>query len=101
MGMKQIDNDNTTRGNVYTKYTRHKYTLTTTYLYKYGHDAGEACPECHNERETAEHVFLTCSKCVDQRNFLERTLGFQVTPNNIVNLRQLERNMCFLKVLTQ
>ena len=28
------------------------------YLYKYGHDVAEACPECRNERETAEHEIV-------------------------------------------
>ena len=56
-----------------------------TYLYKYDHDVDEAWPECRNERETAEYVFFTCPRCVDQWNCLER-IGFQVTTNNIVNL---------------
>ena len=73
------------------------------YLYKYGHDIAEACPECRNERETAEHVFFTCPRYVNQRNCLERTMGFQVTPDNIVNLMLIscdktERSECLRKV---
>ena len=56
------------------------------YLYKYGHDVDEACPECRNERETAENVFFTWSLYVDQRNYLMRTIEFKVTPDNIVHL---------------
>ena len=52
------------------------------YLYKYGHDVNEAIPECCNERQTAPHVFFTCPKYVDQRNYLERTIGFKVTTDN-------------------
>ena len=62
------------------------YGCYTAYLYKYGHDVVEACPECRNERERAEHVFFTCPRYVNQRNCLERTMGFQVTPDDIVNL---------------
>ena len=56
------------------------------YLFKYDDVVDEAFSECHNERETAEHVFFTCPPYVDQRNCLERTIGLQVTPNNIVLL---------------
>ena len=65
---------------------RYIYIHIQIYFYKYGHDVAEAYPECRNERETAEHVFFTCPRYVDQRNYLERTMGFQVTPDNIVNL---------------
>ena len=56
------------------------------YLFKSGYDVDEACSECRNERKTAEHVFFTCPLYVDQRNCLERTIGFQVTSDNIVHL---------------
>ena len=74
------------------------------YLYKYGHVVDEACLECHNERDTAQHVFFTCSQNVKQRNCLERTIRFQVTSDNEVKLmltscnpHELERSMCFSK----
>ena len=57
------------------------------YLHKYGHDVGEACAECRNERETAMYVFFTCPRYVDQPNCLERTIGFQITLDYIVNLQ--------------
>ena len=52
----------------------------------YGRDVDEACSECRNERETAEHVFFTCPRYINQRNRLERTMGLRETPDNIVNL---------------
>ena len=39
----------------------------------YGHDIGEAYPECRRERETAKHVFFTCPRYVE-RNCLERII---------------------------
>ena len=50
------------------------------------HTPFRSCPECCNEREKAEHILFTCPRYVDQRNCLERRMGFQVTPDNIVNL---------------
>ena len=70
-----------------TKYGQVNYYLTQllmghgcyrAYLYKYGHEVDEACRECRNKRETAKHIFFTCSRCIDQRNCLERTIGFQL-----------------------
>ena len=46
----------------------------TTYLYKYGHDEDEVCPECYNESNMADHAFFTCPRYVDQRNCQERTM---------------------------
>ena len=56
------------------------------YLYKYGHDIDETCPSCRNTSETEEHIFFTCTRYEYRRNFLERTIGSQVTPDNVVNL---------------
>ena len=36
--------------------------------------------------EIAEHVFFTCPRYINQRNYLETTMRFQVTPDNIVHL---------------
>lgn len=62
-----------------------------TYLYKYGHDVDEACPSCLDTSETAEHIFFTCPRYEFRRNFLERTIGSQVTPDNVVNLMLTSR----------
>ena len=64
--------------------TGHEYYR--AYLHKYGHNVDESYPECRNEKETVKHVFFSWPKYVNQRNCLHRTVGFQVTLDNIVNL---------------
>ena len=36
------------------------------YLYKYGYDVDEACPECRNKKETAKHTFFACPGYIDE-----------------------------------
>ena len=56
------------------------------YRYKYGHNEDKAGPEYRNERTRRSTFFFTFPQYIDQQNCLERKIGFQITPNNIVNL---------------
>ena len=36
--------------------------------------------------ETADNVLFTCPQYINQRNCLEKKMGFQITPDDIVHL---------------
>ena len=69
-----------------------------TYPYKYGHGIDEVCPECRNECEMAENIFFICPRCDGQRNCLERTIRYQVTSDNVVDLMACP--ICGLRIQT-
>lgn len=56
-----------------------------SYLFKYGHDDSPVCPRCPDVIEDVEHALFNCPRFANDKALLEREVGRDIHPHNIIN----------------